>query len=101
MACGELQEYATNHLKIGHSAHGCPAHICESISLLAGLKLAKPMPVVSLHMQADDSGCPIKVERGREASPSELSSVLEVAQEYTERRDAPHSAMQTVSQIIT
>eukprot|EP00878_Enallax_costatus_P010834 GHUV01011313.1.p1 GENE.GHUV01011313.1~~GHUV01011313.1.p1 ORF type:complete len:279 (+),score=46.83 GHUV01011313.1:448-1284(+) len=50
---------------------------------------------------ADDSNCPVKVERGREAAPSELSTVLEVAQEYNERRDGPHSAMQTVSQIIT
>lgn len=39
--------------------------------------------------------------RGREACPSELATVLEVAQEYTERRDGPHSTMQTVSQIIT
>ncbi|WIA21940.1 hypothetical protein OEZ85_004306 [Tetradesmus obliquus] len=50
---------------------------------------------------ADDSGTQIKVVRGREASPSELSSVLEQQQEYNERRDGPHSTMQTVSQIIT
>lgn len=53
-------------------------------------------------LQADDSGCPIKVVRGREALPSELGTVLEVAQEYNEQREGvKHSTMQTVSQIIT
>jgi hypothetical protein len=52
-------------------------------------------------LQADDSGCQVKVVRGREASPSELATVLESQQEYNERRDGPHSTMQTVSQIIT
>jgi hypothetical protein len=52
--------------------------------------------------QADDSGCPIKVVRGREALTSELGTVLEVAQEYNEQREGTkHSTMQTVSQIIT
>jgi hypothetical protein len=51
--------------------------------------------------QADDSGSQIKIVRGREASPSELATVLESQQEYNERRDGPHSTMQTVSQIIT
>lgn len=53
-------------------------------------------------LQADDSGCSIKVVRGREALPSELGTVLEVAQEYNEQREGvKHSTMQTVSQIIT
>lgn len=40
--------------------------------------------------------------RGREASPAELNSVLEVSQEYNEQREGvKHSTMQTVSQIIT
>lgn len=50
--------------------------------------------------QADDTA-QVKMVRGREACPSELSTVLEAAQEYNERRDGPHSTMQTVSQIIT
>lgn len=50
---------------------------------------------------ADDSRTDVKVVRGREASPSELSTVLEVSQEYDEQRDMKHTAMQTVSQIIT
>ncbi|KAF8057281.1 SP1 [Scenedesmus sp. PABB004] len=49
----------------------------------------------------DDSRTAIKVMRGREASQGELASVLEVAQEYHERREGHQSAMQTVSQIIT
>jgi hypothetical protein len=50
----------------------------------------------------DDTDCPIKVTRGREALPSELSTVLEVSQEYNEQREGvKHSTMQTVSQIIT
>lgn len=58
-------------------------------------------PLSAVITQDDDSACPVKVTRGREANGSELSGLLEVAQEYTERRDGPQSAMQTVSQIIT
>jgi hypothetical protein len=60
------------------------------------------MATLSCCTQADDTDCPIKVTRGREALPSELSTVLEVSQEYNEQREGvKHSTMQTVSQIIT
>jgi len=55
-----------------------------------------------LPVQADDTQCPVKVVRGREASAPELNTVLEVSQEYNEQREGvKHSTMQTVSQIIT
>ncbi|KAF6256476.1 hypothetical protein COO60DRAFT_1529374 [Scenedesmus sp. NREL 46B-D3] len=50
---------------------------------------------------ADDSGCQVKVVRGREANPSELAAVLESQQEYNDRRDGRQSTLQTVGQIIT
>ncbi|KAF6250680.1 hypothetical protein COO60DRAFT_1568993, partial [Scenedesmus sp. NREL 46B-D3] len=50
---------------------------------------------------ADDSGCQVKVVRGREANLSELAAVLESQQEYNDRRDGRQSTLQTVGQIIT
>jgi hypothetical protein len=63
--------------------------------------LLLPSNACCLSLQSDDSGTPIKVVRGREADPAELSSVMERAEHYQDRRDASQSTMQTVSQLIT
>ena len=60
------------------------------------------MPEISLHvMQSDDSGVSVKVVRGFEAPEEELDSVMEVRQDYQERREGLGSALQAVHQVIT
>jgi hypothetical protein len=88
--CGEPELEAVNLVE----AWGCKSFFQCAMLCCAVL--------VAVCLQADDSGVSIKVVRGREALPSELGTVLEVAQEYNEQREGvKHSTMQTVSQIIT
>eukprot|EP00775_Hariotina_reticulata_P001456 gene1456-1798_t len=49
---------------------------------------------------ADDSGSPIKVVRGREADPAELSNVMERAEHYQDRRETNQSTMQTTEKFL-
>lgn len=82
--------------------HWVPHNMGISLLNPQGLKFAAARLPGCVPFQADDTQCPIKVVRGKEASAPELNTVLEVSQEYNEQREGvKHSTMQTVSQIIT